>query len=97
MLPRLAEGPRVSLESTFRKSTSSLSGVVPCCLPFAIADTASDCWETAIHLQHALNWWLHTNNIRTTRGQRATWGWWGAQPRDVQASMGLEALSVEQH
>ena len=43
-----------------------------------------------------MDWRLHTNNAPTTRGQQETWGWWGAQPRDMQASMELEALSVKQ-
>ena len=52
VLPRACLGLHVSLEPTFKKSTSSLSGVVPCCLPLTRVDTASGCWERAIHLQH---------------------------------------------
>lgn len=96
VLPRAWLGPRVSLEPTFRKSTSSLSGVVPCCLPLTRADTASGCWEGAIHLQHSGLAAPHQQLPDHTRSAGTLGPVGGTQPLDVQASIELEVLSVEQ-
>lgn len=65
VLPRTCLGLRVSLEPTFKKSTSSLSGVVPCCLP-------SPEWTQLLaagrgpSTSSTVDWRLHTNNSLTT-------------------------------